>query len=39
MIRNFDSNVEASKKLIPSFKGSYCKFRNNCFLVLDIDGF
>jgi len=40
-IRNFDSNIEAFKELLPSFKKLYCikRFSNNRYLASDIDGF
>jgi len=42
MLRNFDSSVGASKKLVPTFKGPYCikqALRNNRYLLSDVDGF
>jgi len=42
MLRNFDSSVGASKKLVPIFKGPYCikrALRNNRYLLSDVDGF
>jgi len=42
MLRNFDSSVGASKKLVPNFKGPYCvkrALRNNRYLLSDVDGF
>lgn len=42
MLRNFDTTLGVSKKLIPSFKGPYTivkRLRNDRYIVADVEGF
>lgn len=42
MLRNFDTTIGASKKLIPQFKGPYIVkkvFSNDRYLITDIEEF
>ena len=42
MLRNFDSTVSASKKLMPKFKGPYIvskKLRNDRYVISDVEGY